>query len=161
MYGAGQDPVLLEGLTVQLAQVPPFIDSDGDGLPDWWEEAYGLDPFSAEGDNGAQGDPDHDGFTNIQEYQAGTDPTDPGSALRAGLSMPQAGTVTVSWQTVPGRQYVLEYATTASGPAGTFAPVPGPDFPRTAVSLSDSFTLALSSLPAVSETVFFRVRVLP
>ena len=44
-------------------------DSDGDGLPDWWEKLYGLDPEDATGDNGADGDPDGDGLTNYNEYQ--------------------------------------------------------------------------------------------
>lgn len=49
-------------------------DADGDGLPDWWESRFGLDPNSAAGVNGAAGDPDGDGQNNWQEYQAGTHP---------------------------------------------------------------------------------------
>jgi hypothetical protein len=52
-------------------------DGDGDGLPDYWENSYGLDPSSALGDNGAGGDPDHDQLTNQQELQYGTDPLNP------------------------------------------------------------------------------------
>jgi len=37
-----------------------FIDSDADGLPDWWEQKYFGDP---------NGDPDNDGLTNMEEYQ--------------------------------------------------------------------------------------------
>ena len=47
----------------------PMPDSDGNGLPDWWQEQFfghrGIDPNA---------DPDHDGWTNLQEYLAGTDP---------------------------------------------------------------------------------------
>jgi hypothetical protein len=50
------------------------IDGDGDGLPDYWENGYGMDPSSGVGDNGAGGDPDQDGLTNQQEFQRGTDP---------------------------------------------------------------------------------------
>lgn len=48
------------------------IDSDGDGIPDWYEIMYGLDPYSAEGVNGAYGDYDGDGLDNYSEYLAGT-----------------------------------------------------------------------------------------
>ncbi len=54
-------------------------DADGDGLPDWWESAYGLDPRSASGIDGRNGDFDHDGWTNIEEYISSTDPADDSS----------------------------------------------------------------------------------
>lgn len=47
------------------------VDSDGDGIPDNWEVAYGLNPMSA-ADAGQ--DADGDGFTNLQEFQLGTNP---------------------------------------------------------------------------------------
>ncbi len=46
-------------------------DDDDDGMPDWWEELHDLDPFD---DTDADDDPDADGLTNLEEYQAGTDP---------------------------------------------------------------------------------------
>jgi hypothetical protein len=49
-------------------------DSDGDAMPDTWETAAGLDPFSAAGIDGAAGDADGDGFTNFQEYRGGGHP---------------------------------------------------------------------------------------
>ena len=50
------------------------VDSDGDGIPDWWEIAHGLDPTDSSDRNGAYGDPDGDGLDNWAEYCAGTDP---------------------------------------------------------------------------------------
>ncbi|MBP1634910.1 MAG: yliI 1 [Acidobacteria bacterium] len=56
-------------------------DRDEDGLPDWWEEQFGLSPASAAGDDGAAGDPDSDGSTNLEEYRQDTHPR--GSYRRA------------------------------------------------------------------------------
>lgn len=53
-----------------LRQVKLGLDRDGDGLSDLWEFAHGLNPDSALGNDGATGDPDHDGWSNLQE-QAG------------------------------------------------------------------------------------------
>jgi len=50
------------------------LDSDSDGLPDWYEDQYGLDknePIDA------LLDIDGDGLTNKQEFLLTTDPTDP------------------------------------------------------------------------------------
>ena len=52
-------------------------DADGDGLPDAWETANGLDPNDngdVDPDNGAAGDPDNDNLSNLDERSAGTDP---------------------------------------------------------------------------------------
>ena len=48
------------------------IDSDGDGIPDNYEILHGMDPYSAEGDDGAFGDLDGDGLDNYAESKAGT-----------------------------------------------------------------------------------------
>ncbi len=57
-----------------LRQVGGSTDEDNDTLPNAWEVAHGLDPLSAEGDDGAGGDPDDDGLTNTQERALNTDP---------------------------------------------------------------------------------------
>ncbi|MDD4102287.1 MAG: hypothetical protein PHU80_06610, partial [Kiritimatiellae bacterium] len=49
-------------------------DTDGDGLPDWWEAVHGLDRDDP-ADVGL--DPDGDGLTNLQEHQLGTGPLNP------------------------------------------------------------------------------------
>ena len=49
---------------------PPNPDLDGDGMPNLWEIANGLDPLTHD----AAQDPDRDGYTNLEEYQNGTNP---------------------------------------------------------------------------------------
>jgi hypothetical protein len=44
-------------------------DSDGDGLPDWWEKQAGTNLHSAAGDfSDSNGDPDGDGYTRLDDY---------------------------------------------------------------------------------------------
>lgn len=45
------------------------VDSDHDGLPDWWELTKGLNPNSAAGDfSDSNGDPAGTGYSNLEDY---------------------------------------------------------------------------------------------
>ena len=61
------------------------FDSDGDGLPDAWETAHGLDTANPLAENGAAGDADQDGLGNLLELALGLDPqkADAAGALAA------------------------------------------------------------------------------
>lgn len=61
--------------SVTVIREPAETDTDGDGLPDWWEEAYFGSPTGAVSD----ADDDGDGHPNREEYVADTNPTNPGS----------------------------------------------------------------------------------
>jgi len=86
---------------------PWSADTDSDQLPDLWEVQQGLDPTDASGDNGANGDPDGDGSSNLQEWQIGTRPMDPGSSLRLSAVNLGNGRVYLKWSTQAGRTYTL------------------------------------------------------
>jgi hypothetical protein len=49
----------------------PVIDTDGDGIPDDWERAHGLNPNNP---TDAAADATGDGYTNIEKYLNGLDP---------------------------------------------------------------------------------------
>jgi len=55
---------------------PTNSDTDGDGLPDGWEHNNGLQPLMAQGQDGADGDPDHDMVPNKLEYANRSNPND-------------------------------------------------------------------------------------
>ena len=50
---------------------PVILDSDNDGMPDNWEQQYGLNPLDA---SDATIDSDGDGIANLTEFVNGTDP---------------------------------------------------------------------------------------
>lgn len=64
---AGEDPTA-DGLSCGTEYVS---DSDGDGIPDSWEAAMGLDPRNPAD---AARDADGDGLSNLEEFRRGTDP---------------------------------------------------------------------------------------
>jgi hypothetical protein len=59
--------------TSDAATLTVHPDTDGDGMPGWWETLYGLDPDVDDADD----DLDGDGLTNLAEFEGGTDPSAP------------------------------------------------------------------------------------
>jgi hypothetical protein len=105
-------------------------DVDNDGLPDNWEIRY-FGAIDAPG-AGPEDDPDHDGLSNRQEYQAGTNPLDAHSSLIFTFVRVQGGNVRLEFTTVPGRLYRVErtdnlhgssWSTVANNVPGTGATV--------------------------------------
>jgi uncharacterized repeat protein (TIGR01451 family) len=109
LTGDAPDPNLANNRAITV-----WGDYDHDGLADDWEVEFFGSPSAA---NGAPGDDfDGDGFTNLQEFLAGTDPSDPGNVLRI-TSVSAAGSIaTVQFHAGTGNRYQLLRAPALTGP---------------------------------------------
>jgi hypothetical protein len=102
-------------------------DDDQDGLPDLWEQQFGLDSNSSEQQQGPNGDPDQDGLTNREELLAGTNPINGASTLSIGIQLEayplrfsaRAKPILLSFPSIPGRRYSIYGTTSLSDPEWT------------------------------------------
>lgn len=84
------------------------MDTDGDGIPNWWSLGYFDHATGQDGDQSQAGDdPDGDEFSNLLEYIAGTDPLDSASHLHVS----EIALDHVAVPSVSGRQYDVESTT--------------------------------------------------
>ncbi|MBE0544796.1 MAG: lamin tail domain-containing protein [Verrucomicrobia bacterium] len=84
-------------------------DTDGDGLPDYWEIMHGLSPTNSVGLDGANGDPDNDGQSNRQEFLAGSNPQIGSDYFHIESVSLDANIVTLRFQAAGGRTYSVLY----------------------------------------------------
>jgi phosphatidylinositol glycan class B len=109
------------------------LDSDVDGIPDWWMTYYFGHAAGLESDHSrAVDDADGDGFTTLQEFLAGTNPLDPSSALRITKAQPSADDFVITFSSANNRFYRVErcndfnngvWTTVADNVPGTGGPI--------------------------------------
>lgn len=118
------------GTGILTTQSMQHIDSDNDGIADWWE----LKNFTALRNANANSDKDKDGVTDLAEYKADTDPNNPNSYLKIVSHSHNLGIseTILQFTTTPSRLYRVEYSNDlgSTGPwidstHGTFSPDAG------------------------------------
>lgn len=126
-------------------------DLDGDGLPNWWETQY-WDGLSTNFNPGSFSpdtyhDPDGDGSPNIEEYIAGTDPTDAASFF-AVTALSNTPAVSLTFPSATGRLYDILFATNLL--PGSWLPL------QTNIPGGSNFTTFLDGGSATNR--FYRIR---
>lgn len=85
------------------------VDSDHDGMPDYWERQY-FGNLLRDG----TGDSDGDGVIDWMEYVGGTDPNDPQSFFRLTFIEKSVSGITIRWRGPTGRTFSVLQTTNLS-----------------------------------------------
>ncbi|MGD0651032.1 MAG: Ig-like domain-containing protein [Verrucomicrobiia bacterium] len=108
LAGDNAAPANIATDVVRVIYATGSFDGNGDGLPDVWQIQY-FGSVNAPG-SGPNDDPDGDGLNNLQEWLAGTNPTNSASTLRI-IGVTQEGDdVRVAWTTAGGRTNAVQAA---------------------------------------------------
>ncbi len=92
-------------------------DTDGDGIPDAYEVANGLNPLVSTGNDGPDADIDGDGQNNLAEYLAGTAANNAASVLAIrNIARLGSGDTVITWDSTAGKKYVVQYADSLPAP---------------------------------------------
>jgi hypothetical protein len=94
------------GVRSDIVYLTVLSDSDGDRMPDIWEDSNRLNSASS-GDAGL--DADGDGMSNLAEYTAGTDPNERTSSLKIEQISVGASSASLSLMALSNINYTVQY----------------------------------------------------
>jgi len=103
--GYARFTVLYAGVTSVRLTGLAIVDTDNDGMPDWWEDQFSLNKTNAAD---ATLDLDGDRALNADEFRAGTIPTNAASVFRIVALQRETGNVRITWTTVGGKSYRVQ-----------------------------------------------------
>jgi alpha-D-xyloside xylohydrolase len=84
-------------------------DSVGDGISDSWRQDHFGSATTTNASSCATCDPDGDGFDNLDEYLAGTDPLNSANYLHVNSVTPSDGGIGLAFNSVLGMNYEVDY----------------------------------------------------
>ena len=116
------------------------VDSVGDGIPDEWRAYYfGGNGTTTNSQSCAACDPDGSGLSNLQDYQAGINPTNALATLAVHAVRGGSG-ISLQWTAAPGISYAVQYSDSLVHPV--WATLPGD---VTMVGFQASFSVPVNS----------------
>lgn len=129
------------------------------GTPQWWLAAYSL--TNGEWDAISQTDNDNDGFSNGQEWIAGTDPTNALSQLSILQNdFPATNVVAFTFASVPGRSYQVWWTSNLVASAWSCAPrAPTTAGPYSTNAIPGTGTIITNVMQMSKASSFYRVDV--
>jgi len=123
-------------------------DTDGDGMPDSWENIYSFDPGNS---SDAAQDADSDGQSNLSEFLSGTDPRNAASRFGISSILPvDTDGVRLSFTAQAGKTYAIQFRDSLT--TGNWQELI--DVPAEGNARLYTFT---DSLPAGTRTRFYRL----
>ncbi|MCF7818733.1 MAG: DUF6298 domain-containing protein [Kiritimatiellales bacterium] len=114
VHGGGLRNLAAPSYAEDIALRIRMVDADMDGMADAWEIQYFGGTNIAGG--GPDEDWDKDGRINLEEFQAGTDPTDPNSLLKVISFAPSGTSWVIKWTSVANRHYSVDWSHSIGDP---------------------------------------------
>jgi len=137
---------VVTGARLNLARM---VDTDTNGLPDWWELQYfnqltGVSPTA---------DPDNDHENNLAEFLAGTVPTNSASVLALNTTRFVTNSFRFQWPSVSGRYYRVLRSTNVLAGFNTIV--------QTNIAATPPINLFTDTPPATLDKAFYRLQLEP